>query len=70
MSLFKAYKGHRKLAKQVSDIITSSGDYYPIEELICEIPTDQLSEWLAKNGIEPVAEMPQEIKGVIDEVTA
>ena len=69
MSLFKAYKGHKKTAQQVANIIARFGDYYPFEELLTEVPTEILTEWLNKNGFKPVAEMPKELKGVLNDCT-
>jgi hypothetical protein len=68
MSIFKAYKGHRQTARQVEDIIHRYGDYYSIDELLIEVPTEILIEWLTKNGIEPNHKAPPEIQGVLNEL--
>ena len=67
MGIFKAYKGHRKTVKQVSGIVAAHGDYYPIDDLLVEVPTDILIDWLIKNGFEPQHEAPAAINGVISE---
>ena len=68
MSIFKVYKGHRKTARQVEDIIHQYGNYYSIGELLIEVPTEILIEWLIKNGIEPKHKAPPEIQGVLNEL--
>ena len=69
MSMFKAYKGHRETARQVEEIIIAYGDYYSISELLIEVPTDILKNWLKSNGFEPNRSAPPEIQGVLNELT-
>jgi len=69
MSIFKAYKGHKKIALQVEEIIHSHGNYLSITELLTEVPTEILTDWLIRNGIEPNHTTPKEIQGVFDELT-
>ena len=68
MSIFKAYKGHRQTVRQVEDIIHRYGDYYSIDELLIEVPTEILIEWLTKKGIEPNHKAPPEVQGVLNEL--
>jgi len=69
MGLFKAYKGHKKTVKQVAEIIASHGDYYSFDDLLVEVPTDILIDWLTKNGFDPQHKAPTEIEGVISETS-
>lgn len=67
--IFKAYKGHKKIAEQVAEIVAEHGDYYPIDGLLIEVPTDILIDWLVKNGFEPQHKMPKDINGVINQTS-
>ena len=63
MSIFKAYKGHRQTARQVEEIIHQYGDYYSISELLIEVPTEILIEWLKKKVLSQITKRPQKYKG-------